>query len=203
MRLFELIRIRDVGRDFPQPRQLLRSLALACMWHLRLVMAISRPLVAVFLAPAVLAVWGCTLNGRGTARPVTFDGGQVTVDGCLIPDQDGRMVLSVVKVTSATSDQQSNGAGPGGARIGLSTSLDGPWIGTVVLDLVPEPSVNLSQYRGRVSATGVVEAEAGTTGSVDQMKTERGVRVTSLHVQSLQPAEGDCAGSVTAGTESH
>jgi hypothetical protein len=134
---------------------------------------------------------------------VTFDGGQVIVDGCLIPDQDGRLVFSVVKVTSATSDQQSNGTGAAGTRIGLSTSLDGPWIGTMVLELVPDPSVNLAQYRGRVSATGVIKAEAGTTGSVDQMKTESGVRVASLHVQSLQPAKGECAGSATAGTESH
>src|SRR5262249_48699976 len=187
---------------FPATAAAASFTVLACMWHLQLVMAISRPLVAVFLAPAVLAVWGCTLNGRGTARPVTYDGGQVTVDGCLNPDQDGRPVFSVVKVTSATSNEQSNGTGAAGTRIGLSTSLDGPWIGTGVLELVPDPSVNVAQYRGRVRATGVIQAEAGTTGLVDQMKTERGVRVTTFHVQSLQSAEGECAGSGAAGTES-
>ena len=76
----------------------------------------------------------------------------------------------------------------------MSTSLDGPWIGTVVLELVPDPSVNIAQYRGRVRATGIIEPESGNTGSVDQIKIARGVHVTSLHVQSLQPAEGECAG---------
>jgi hypothetical protein len=165
-------------------------------------MVINPRIVAVLLAPAVLAVWGCTLNGRGTERPVTYGGGPVTVDGCLNPDRDGRLVFSVVKVTSATGDQESNGAGASGTRIGLSTSLEGPWIGTGVLELVADPSVNVAQYRGRVLATGVIEAEAGTTGLVDQMKSERGVRVTTLHVQSLQSGEGECAGSGTTGTES-
>jgi hypothetical protein len=165
-------------------------------------MAIKHRFVTVLLAPAVLAAWGCTLDGRGTGRPVTYGGGPVTVDGCLTPDQDGRLVFSVVNVTSATSDRESNGTGATGTRIGLSTSLDGPWIGTVLLQLVPDPSVNIAQFRGRVRATGVIEAEPGTTGSVDQIKIERGVRVTRFHVQSLQPAEGECAGSGTAGTES-
>jgi hypothetical protein len=164
-------------------------------------MAINRRVVPVFFAPAVLALWGCTLDGRGTGRPVIYNGGQVIVDGCLNQDRDGKPVFSVVDVTSATADQQSNGTG-GAARIGLSTSLDGPWIGTGVLELVPDPAVNIAQYRGRVRMTGGIDAEPGTTGSVDQVKTERGVRVTTLHVQSLQPAEGECAGSGTAGTES-
>jgi hypothetical protein len=164
------------------------------MWHRRFVMAINRRVVTVFLAPAVLALWGCTLDGRGTGRPVTYDGGRVTVDGCLIPDRDGRLVFSVVNVTSAAGDQASNSGAAAGTRIGLSTSLDGPWIGTVVLELVPDPSVNIAQYRGRVRATGVIEPESGNTGSVDQIKIARGVHVTSLHVQSLQPAEGECAG---------
>lgn len=200
MRSFELIRKRHVWRDFPQPLQE------SCSgWHVcgtrGSYMAINRRLVAVFLAPAALAVCGCTLDGRGTGRPVTYDGGPVTVDGCLIPDQDGRPVLSVVKV-SATADQESNGTGAAGTRIGLSTSLDGPWIGTGVLELVTDPSVNVAQYRGRVLATGVIEAEAGTTGLVDQINSARGVRVTTFHVQSLQAAKGMCAGSGTAGTES-
>jgi hypothetical protein len=165
-------------------------------------MAIIRLLVAVLLAPAVLAVWGCTLDGRGTGRPVTYDGGRVTVDGCLAPDQDGRLVFSIVKVSSAPGDEQSNGTGAAGTRIGLSTSLDGPWIGTPVLELVPNPSVNVAQYRGRVlRVTGSIEPEAGTTGLVDQMKNERGVRFTRLHVQSLQPTEGECAAPGTGGME--
>src|SRR5262249_51959753 len=136
-------------------------------------------------------------------RPVTYGGGRVTVDGCLSPNQDGRLVFSVVKVTGATGDEESNGTVAAATRIGLSTSLDGPWIGTGVLELVPDRSVDISQYRGRVRATGVIDAEAGTTGSVDQIKSQRGVQVTRLHVQSLQPAEGECAGSGTAGTENH
>src|SRR6476619_3291794 len=112
-------------------------------------MAFDRRVVTVFLAPAVLALWGCTLDGRGTGRPVTYGGGHVTVDGCLNPDRDGRLVLSVINVTSATGDQESNGTGAAGTRIGLSTSLDGPWIGTLVLELVPDHSVNIAQYRGR------------------------------------------------------
>ncbi|HEX7793406.1 MAG TPA: hypothetical protein VF456_03600 [Vicinamibacterales bacterium] len=132
---------------------------------------------------------------------MTYDGGRVTVDGCLNPDRDGRLVFSVVNVTSANGDQESNRMGAA-ARIGVSTSLDGPWIGTGMLELVPDPTVNIAQYRGRVRATGVIEAEPGTTGSVDQIKIVRGVRATSLHVQSLQPVEGECAVPGTAGTES-
>lgn len=164
-------------------------------------MAINRRAV-VFLAPAVLAIWGCTLNGRGVGRPVTYGGGRVTIDGCLTPDRDGTLVFSVVNVTSAPGDEQSNGTGAAATRIALSTSLDGPWVGTGVLELIPDPSVDVAQYRGRVRATGVIEAEAGTTGSVDQVKTEQGVRVTRFHVQSIQAAEGQCANSGTAGTES-
>lgn len=163
-------------------------------------MAINRRVALAFVVPAVLAAWGCTLDGRGTGRPVTYGGGQVTVDGCLNSDRNGRPVFSVVTVTSARGDHESNGAGAA-ARIGLSTSLEGPWIGTGVLELVADPSVNVAQYRGRVLATGVIEPEAGTTGLVDQIKSERGVRVTTLHVQSLQPGEGECAGSGTTGTE--
>jgi hypothetical protein len=112
-------------------------------------------------------------------------------------------VFSIIKVTSATGVARSNGTGAAGTGIGLSTSLDGPWIGTRVLELVPNPSVDVAEYRGRVlRVTGVIEPEAGTTGLVDQMKSARGVRFTRLHVQSLQPAEGECAVPGTGGMES-
>src|SRR5215813_12996680 len=129
-------------------------------------------LFSVLLAPAVLPVWGCTLDARGTSRPVTFSGGEATVDGCLVPDQDGRLMLSIVKVSSATDDQESAGADAAGTGIRLSTSLEGPWVGTRVLELVSDPSVNATQYPGRVvHVTGLIEPEAGTTGLVDQMKS--------------------------------
>src|SRR5215510_13647182 len=157
-------------------------------------------LFSVLLAPAVLPVWGCTLDARGTSRPVTFNGGEVTVDGCLAPDQDGRLMLSIVKVSSATDDQESAGANGGadtaGTGIRLSTSLDGPWVGTRVLELVSNPSVsaNVTLNNGRIlHVTGLIEPEAGTTGLVDQVKTRTGVRFMRLHVQSLQPGDGACA----------
>src|SRR5262249_12521433 len=134
--------------------------------------------------------------------PVTFNGGEVTVDGCLAPDQDGRLMLSIVKVSSATDDQESADAGAAETGIRLSTSLDGPWVGTRVLELVSNPSVNVTQYPGRVlHVTGLIEPEAGTTGLVDQMKSRSGVRFIRLHVQSLQPGEGACAVPATGGSE--
>jgi hypothetical protein len=111
-------------------------------------------------------------------------------------------VFSIVTVATAPGDEGSNGTEAAETRIGLSTSLDGPWIGTRVLELVPNASTDAGQYRGRVlRVTGSIEPEAGTTGLVDQMKNERGVRFTRLHVQSLQPTEGECAVQGTGGVE--
>jgi len=162
-------------------------------------------LFSVLLAPAVLPLWGCTLDARGTSRPVTFNGGEVTVDGCLAPDQDGRLMLSIVKVSSATDDQESVDAGAAETGIRLSTSLDGPWVGTRVIELVSNPSasVNARLNPDRVlHVTGLIEPEAGTTGLVDQMKSRSGVRFIRLHVQSLQPGDGTCAVPATGGLES-
>jgi hypothetical protein len=160
----------------------------------------NRFAVAALLLPAVLAACACTVNGRGTAQPITFDGGHVTIDGCLSsPDEDGKLRLRIVGRSDADGDQRGN-IGPVGTPLSQSTSIDGPWIGTRQLELIPNGSMNLAQYYGRVvRVTGALEPAAGTTGLTDQMKAADGVRFVSVRVESLQPTERQCASAANGG----
>jgi hypothetical protein len=83
--------------------------------------------------------------------------------------------------------------GIGGTRLRQSTTVNGPWVGTTQLELVGDQMAPLRSHADhRVRVTGVLDAQDGTTGFVDQVQNAYGAEFRQLRVTRFEMVEGAC-----------
>jgi hypothetical protein len=114
----------------------------------------------------------------------------VTYIGCVaVEDREPRRLLLWTLDVGGRRDPWVGGL----TRTRQSTTVNGPWLGTRQLELVGDQVAPMrSHLDQRVQVTGVLEAQDGTTGFVDQVQNAHGAVFRQLRVTRFEIAEGSC-----------